>query len=106
MAQTIYCDAECELAAQRIITDTETGESLAFCLEHFVVFCMAMGDSARAEATELADVPDDGPQAAVVADEGEEEPATPAPKSRKPPAATETNGADHASEEAAQAAAD
>jgi hypothetical protein len=58
MANPIYCDAGgCEERADRMISDINTGEVLAFCSEHFVAFCI---DLARV-ATEEIDAEVNGP---------------------------------------------
>ena len=92
MAQTIYCDAACESPADRIISDVATGEQLAFCVEHFVVFCASLAQAAMGEAAEAATGPAPDPEAGAELAAVEEVPAQPAPKSangRKPPASAE-----------------
>jgi hypothetical protein len=81
MAQTIYCDADCEAPADRLLTDIATGEVLAFCLEHFVVFSAQVAGAAFDEAAQAAGGPAPDPEAGAELAQVQEVPAPPAPKS-------------------------
>ena len=106
MAQTIYCDAECELPADQIISDTATGEQLAFCVEHFLSFCSALAEAATAQVVEAATGPAPDPEAAAALAEAQEGPATPAPKSANGAATATTPKGKQAQATTATAAAD
>lgn len=70
MAQPIYCDAEgCEAQADHMISNIQTGDVLAFCAEHFVGFCIAMADNARAEVEAEVHGPAPDPQARLGVDD-------------------------------------
>lgn len=63
MASPFHCDAEaCETQAAQLITKIETGDVLAFCDEHFVLFCLGIADAARAEMADEAGGPVTDPE--------------------------------------------
>lgn len=69
MASPIYCDVQgCDTLADQIMTNTSTGDVLAFCNEHFVGFCIQMAANAQAEVDLEANGPAPDPEALATTD--------------------------------------
>lgn len=61
MAQTIYCNTEgCEKPASTITTNIETGDTVAYCPEHFVEFVVGVANAVMEQYQKAHPNPDQG----------------------------------------------